>query len=108
MAERLRAVPLGGLGEIGKNCMVIETNDDMVLVDAGLMFPDQDMLGVDLIIPDITYVLENLNKLRGILITHGHEDHVGGLPYLLPALRLANGKMPTVYCTRLTRGLIAN
>ena len=108
MAERLRVVPLGGLGEIGKNCMVIETNDDMVLVDAGLMFPDQDMLGVDLIIPDVSYVQERLNKLRGILITHGHEDHVGGLPYMLPALRLPNGKMPTVYCTRLTRGLIAN
>jgi ribonuclease J len=108
MSGWLRAVPLGGLGEIGKNCMVIETNDDLVLIDAGLMFPDQDMLGVDLIIPDVTYVQERLNKLRGILITHGHEDHVGGLPYLLPALRLPNGKMPTVYCTRLTRGLIAN
>jgi ribonuclease J len=88
--------------------MVIETNDDLVLIDAGLMFPDQDMLGVDLIIPDVAYVLERLNKLRGILITHGHEDHVGGLPYLLPALRLPSGKMPTLYCTRLTRGLIAN
>ncbi len=108
MPEWLRAVPLGGLGEIGKNCMVIETNDDLVLIDAGLMFPDQDMLGVDLIIPDVTYVQERMNKLRGILITHGHEDHVGGLPYLLPALKHSNGKMPTVYCTRLTRGLIAN
>lgn len=108
MAERLRAIPLGGLGEIGKNCMVIESSDDLVLIDAGLMFPDQDMLGVDLIIPDVSYVQERLNKLRGILITHGHEDHVGGLPYLLPALRGSNGKMPTVYCTRLTRGLIAN
>ena len=107
MVESLKAIPLGGLGEIGKNCMVIETNDDMVLIDAGLMFPDQDMLGVDLIIPDIAYVIERIRKLRGILITHGHEDHVGALPYLLPKLRLPNGKFPPVYCTRLTRGLIA-
>ncbi len=107
MADKLRIVPLGGLGEIGKNCMVIETKEDMVLIDAGLMFPDEEMLGVDLIIPDVGYVRERLNKLRGILITHGHEDHVGALPYMLPALRLANGKLPPVYCTQLTRGLIS-
>ncbi len=107
MPDTLRAIPLGGLGEIGKNCMVLETADDMVLIDAGLMFPDEEMLGVDLIIPDVTYVQERIRKLRGILITHGHEDHVGALPYLLPKLRLPNGKMPTVFCTRLTRGLIA-
>jgi ribonuclease J len=107
MADKLRIVPLGGLGEIGKNCMVLETNEDMVLIDAGLMFPDEEMLGVDLIIPDVGYVRERLNKLRGILITHGHEDHVGALPYMLPALRLPNGKLPPVYCTQLTRGLIS-
>jgi Predicted hydrolase of the metallo-beta-lactamase superfamily len=107
MADKLRIVPLGGLGEIGKNCMVIETKEDMVLIDAGLMFPDEEMLGVDLIIPDVGYVRERLNKLRGILITHGHEDHVGALPYMLPALRLPNGKLPPVYCTQLTRGLIS-
>jgi ribonuclease J len=107
MADKLRIVPLGGLGEIGKNCMVLETNEDMVLIDAGLMFPDEEMLGVDLIIPDVGYVKERLNKLRGILITHGHEDHVGALPYMLPALRLPNGKLPPVYCTQLTRGLIS-
>jgi ribonuclease J len=78
-----------------------------VLIDAGLMFPDEEMLGVDLIIPDVGYVRERLNKLRGILITHGHEDHVGALPYMLPALRLPNGKLPPVYCTQLTRGLIS-
>jgi ribonuclease J len=107
MAELLRAVPLGGLGEIGKNCMVIETQEDMVLIDAGLMFPEEEMLGVDLVIPDVSYVQERIKKLRGILITHGHEDHVGALPYLLPKLRLPNGKLPPVFCTRLTRGLIA-
>ncbi|MEO8457263.1 MAG: ribonuclease J [Chloroflexota bacterium] len=105
--DKLRIVPLGGLGEIGKNCMVIETNEDMVIVDAGLMFPDAEMLGVDLIIPDVSYVKNRLNKLRGILITHGHEDHVGALPYVLPELRLPNGKMPTIYCTQLTKGLIS-
>jgi ribonuclease J len=106
MAETLRVVPLGGLGEIGKNMMAIETNDDLVLVDAGLMFPEEEMLGVDLVIPDVSYVEGRLHKLRGILITHGHEDHVGALPYVLPRLKIAGGKLPPVYCTRLTRGLI--
>ena len=106
MAEKLRAIPLGGLGEIGKNMMALELAGDLILVDAGLMFPEEDMLGVDLVIPDISYVEERLHKLRGIIITHGHEDHTGALPYVLPRLRLANGKLPPVYCTRLTRGLI--
>jgi len=107
MADKLRAVPLGGLGEIGKNMMALELADDLILVDAGLMFPDEEMLGVDLVIPDVSYVIERIRKLRGILITHGHEDHTGALPYVLPRLRLPNGKMPPIYCTRLTRGLIA-
>src|SRR5207237_10417504 len=107
MADNLRAVPLGGLGEIGKNMMALELADDLVLIDAGLMFPDEEMLGVDLVIPDVSYVTERINKLRGVLITHGHEDHTGALPYVLPRLRLPNGKMPPIYCTRLTRGLIA-
>jgi ribonuclease J len=107
MAPKLRIVPLGGLGEIGKNMMVLEYGEDMILIDAGLMFPDEEMLGVDLVIPDVSYVQKNLRKLRGILITHGHEDHVGALPYVLPKLRLPNGKLPPVYCTRLSRGLIA-
>lgn len=106
-ADKLRVIPLGGLGEIGKNCMILETNEDMVLIDAGLMFPDEEMLGVDLIIPDVSYVKQRLNKLRGILITHGHEDHVGALPYVLPALRLPNGKLPPVFLTQLTKGLVS-
>jgi ribonuclease J len=105
--DKLRIIPLGGLGEIGKNCMILETNEDMVLIDAGLMFPDEEMLGVDLIIPDVSYVKQRLNKLRGILITHGHEDHVGALPYVLPALRLPNGKLPPVFLTQLTKGLVS-
>lgn len=107
MPETLRVIPLGGLGEIGKNCMVVETSDDLVLIDAGLMFPTEEMLGVDLVIPDVAYVQERIKKLRGILVTHGHEDHVGALPYLLPRLRLPGGKFPPVYCTPLTRGLIS-
>ncbi len=107
MAETLRVIPLGGLGEIGKNMMVLELADDLIAIDAGLMFPDEEMLGVDLVIPDVSYIEERVHKLRGILITHGHEDHTGALPYVLPRLRLPNGKLPPVYCTRLTRGLIA-
>ena len=106
MTEKLRVVPLGGLGEIGKNMMAIELGDDLIVVDAGLMFPEEDMLGVDLVIPDVSYVEERLHKLRGIFITHGHEDHTGALPYVLPKLRLPNGKLPPVYCTQLTHGLI--
>lgn len=107
MAQNLKVIPLGGLGEIGKNMMVLELPDDLIVVDAGLMFPDEEMLGVDLVIPDVSYVEERLRKLRGILITHGHEDHTGGLPYILPRVRLPNGKLPPVYCTRLTHGLIS-
>src|SRR3972149_2119040 len=107
MADKLRVIPLGGLGEIGKNMMVLELANDLILVDSGLMFPDEEMLGVDLVMPDVSYVKERIRKLRGILITHGHEDHTGALPYVLPQLRLPNGKMPPIYCTRLTRGLIA-
>jgi ribonuclease J len=107
MAEKLRAIPLGGLGEIGKNMMSLELADDLILIDSGIMFPDEEMLGVDLVIPDVSYVTEKLNKLRAVIITHGHEDHTGALPYVLPRLRLPNGKMPPIYCTRLTRGLIA-
>ncbi|MBV9021080.1 MAG: ribonuclease J [Ktedonobacteraceae bacterium] len=99
--EKIRLVPLGGLGEVGKNMMVVEYGDDIFIVDAGVMFPDEEMFGVDLVIPDTSYLADKKHRIRAILITHGHEDHVGGLPYVLPML-----DFPPVYATRLTQGLI--
>lgn len=100
--EKIRLVPLGGLGEVGKNMMVVEYGDDVVIIDVGVMFPDDEMYGVDLVIPDTGYLADKKHRIRGILITHGHEDHVGSLPYVLPML-----DFPPVYATRLTHGLIS-
>lgn len=86
--ETLKIIPLGGLGEFGMNCMAIRWQDDILVIDAGLMFPEDDMLGVDIVVPDITYLLENREKVRGILLTHGHEDHIGGLPWILSELNV--------------------
>jgi ribonuclease J len=99
--EKLRVIPLGGLGEIGKNMMLLEYGEDMIAIDAGLMFPAEDMLGVDLVIPDVSYIEQHRSKFKAIFITHGHEDHTGGLPYVLRKV-----KAP-IYCTPLAQGLIS-
>jgi len=98
--SKLRIIPLGGLSEIGKNMIVMEYEGDIIVIDVGLMFPEEEMLGVDLVIPDISYLMERREKIRGIVITHGHEDHIGALPFLLPQLNAP------VYSTKLAQGLI--
>ena len=97
----LKIIPLGGVGEIGKNLTVIEYGKDIVVIDCGVMFPDEDMLGIDLVIPDTTYLEDNKDRIRAILLTHGHEDHIGALPYVLKWL----DDVP-VYGTKLTLGLV--
>ncbi len=98
--EKLQIIPLGGLGEIGKNMTVIQYGEDIIVIDAGLAFPDDDMFGIDLVIPDMSYLIENKEKVRGVVITHGHEDHIGSLAYLLNEVNVP------VYATKLVCGLI--
>src|SRR5215213_7811998 len=103
MADKLRIIPLGGLGEVGKNMTVYELDDDILVVDAGLAFPRDEHLGVDLVLPDFGYVEEQRDRVRAVVLTHGHEDHVGALPYLLREVRV-----PEVWATKLTLELVAS
>ena len=100
--QKLKVMALGGLEEIGKNMTVLEYNNDIIVIDCGLAFPEDDMLGIDLVIPDISYLVKNAEKVRGIVLTHGHEDHIGALPYVLKDLNVP------VFGTLLTLGLLEN
>src|ERR1700685_1605404 len=98
--DKLRIVPLGGLGEFGMNCLALRYADDILVIDAGLMFPEEELLGVDIVVPDISYLIENRALVRGIVLTHGHEDHIGGLPWILSELNVP------VYGTEFTLALV--
>ncbi len=100
LAEKLKIIPLGGLDEIGKNITVLEYGKDMIVVDCGVGFPDDDMYGVDLVIPDFSYLVANQKKLRGMFITHGHEDHIGSIPYCMKQVNCP------IHGTAMTNGLI--
>lgn len=97
---KVKIIPLGGISEIGKNITAIEFKDDIVVIDCGMKFPDEDMFGIDVVIPDVSYLQKNADKVRGIFLTHGHEDHIGALPYVLKQLNVP------VYGTKLTLGLV--
>jgi len=99
-SSKLKIIPLGGLEQIGMNITAFEYEDSIVVVDCGLSFPADDMYGIDLVIPDVTYLLDNIDKVKGFVITHGHEDHIGALPYILKQMNIP------VYATRLTMGII--
>lgn len=100
--NKLKIIPLGGLGEVGKNITVVEYKDDIILIDCGMTFPEDEMLGIDVVIPDVTYLFKNKNKIRGIVLTHGHEDHIGAIPYVLAKIDIP------IYGTKLTLGLLEN
>ena len=100
--QKLKVMALGGLEEIGKNMTVLEYNNDIIVIDCGLAFPEDDMLGIDLVIPDVSYLTKNAEKVRGIVLTHGHEDHIGALPYVLKELNVP------IFGTLLTLGLLEN
>src|SRR5512139_1235364 len=98
--KKLRIIPLGGLGEVGKNMMVYEYGENILIVDTGIMFPENDMLGIDYIIPDFNYIMDRLDTIRGVIITHGHEDHTGAIAHIMESVTAP------IYATPLTRGLL--
>ena len=100
--QKLRIIPLGGLREVGKNMTVIEYKDELIVVDCGMTFPEDDMPGIDIVIPDIQYLIQNKHKIKAIVITHGHEDHIGAVPYVLKQVNVP------VYGTKLTLALLEN
>ena len=100
MAEKMKIIPLGGLNEIGKNMTIYEYGGEIIIVDCGMAFPGDDMYGIDLVIPDVSYLVKNRSRIRGLFLTHGHEDHIGGIPYVLKQVNIP------IFCTRLTAGLI--